>query len=295
MSSPRPSHPYAGREVALASRHGKERSIARPFRAGLGCRLRLAEGFDTDSLGTFSGEVPRPAGPEQTCRLKAEAGMAETGLTLGLASEGSFGPHPLVPLLPVGEEWMTFVDRDNGLVIREHLLARRTNFSHRRLGAGTAGEELEPWLRAVGFPSHALMVRPNRVGSSAAGGGVERGIREPALLLAALRRAAAASGDGLALVETDMRAHFNPTRMAAIRALAFRLVRRIGRLCPACGAPGWGVVDTIAGLPCDWCGAPTELVKIERHGCVACPHQEDRPRRDGLRRADPGQCPLCNP
>ena len=292
MTLPLTSHPYAGRAVALASRHGKERAIARPFRAGLACRLRLAEGFDTDSLGTFSGEVPRPAGPEHTCRLKAEAGMAETGLSLGLASEGSFGPHPFVPLLPVGEEWMTFVDRDNGLVIREHLLARRTNFSHRRVGAG---EELEPWLLAVGFPRHALIVRPNRTGSSAAGAVVERGVRDPALLAAAVRRAAAASGDDLALVETDMRAHLNPTRMASIRTLAFRLVRRIGRLCPACGAPGWGVVEVIAGLPCGWCGTPTELVRIERHGCVACSHREDRPRRDGRQQADPGQCPLCNP
>jgi hypothetical protein len=294
VTAPLPSHPYAGRTIALASRHGKERAIARPFRAGLACTLRLAERFDTDLLGTFSGEVPRPSGPEHTCRLKAEAGMAETGLPLGLASEGSFGPHPFVPLLPAGQEWMTFVDRDNGLVIREHLLARRTNFSHRRLGPEGAGAALEPWLRAIGFPGHALIVRPSH-GDPAQRPVVERGIRDRALLTAALRRAAAASGDGLALVETDMRAHLNPTRMASIRTLAFRLVRRIGRLCPACGAPGWGVVDTIAGLPCGWCGSPTELVRLERHGCVVCSHREDRPRRDGRQQADPGQCPLCNP
>jgi hypothetical protein len=294
VSSPPSSHPYANRAVALASRHGKERAVARPLWVGLGCRLRLAEGFDTDTLGTFTGEVPRPAGPEDTCRRKAEAGMTETGLALGLASEGSFGPHPHVPLLPVGEEWMIFVDRDNGLVIREHLLARRTNFSHRRVAPSADAEELEPWLGAVGFPSHALIVRPSR-SDPAQGPVVARGIRDRTQLATELRRAAAVSGDGLALVETDMRAHLNPTRMASIRTLAFRLVRRIGHLCPACGAPGWGVVEVIAGLPCGWCGAPTELVRIERHGCVACSHREDRPRRDGRHQADPGQCPRCNP
>ena len=50
-----PPSPYAGRPVALATCHGKERVLRRPFRAGLGVEIMVASGFDTDSLGTFSG------------------------------------------------------------------------------------------------------------------------------------------------------------------------------------------------------------------------------------------------
>ena len=76
-------------------------------------------------------------------------------------------------------------ERALGLEIHEQLLARRTNFTHCRVGAG----------RATG--------------------------------------------------ETDMRAHLNPTRMAAIRALAFRLVRRIARSCPGAMASRRPILGTV--------------------------------------------------
>jgi len=278
-----------GRSVSLATCHGKERALARPFRAALGLELVVAEAFNTDSLGSFSGEIARPSDGPTTCRLKAEAGMAATGLSLGLASEGSFGPHPAIPFLPVGQEWMTFIDREQGLVISEQLLAPRTNFNHCRVGAHTA---LAPWLEQVGFPSHALIVRPNQ-GEGAIP--VRKGLQTSSALQTAIAEARCASADGLALVETDMRAHLNPTRMAAIRALAFRLVRRIARACPACGSPGFGRVELRLGLPCHWCGLATELVEAEVFGCIRCDHRQELPRRDGLQAADPGHCLSCNP
>jgi len=282
-----------GRPISLATRHGKEKAIARPFRKGLGAELMLATGFDTDSLGTFSGEHPRPADAETTCRLKAEAGLNATGLTLGLASEGSFGPHPGVPFLPLAIEWMTWVDRDQDLVITERLVGCRTNFDHCTAAPGAA---LHPWLERIGFPAHAVIVRPHKLPPGApAGIALEKGIRGMAPLAAAIAAAASASSDGLALLETDMRAHRNPTRMAAIRRLAFRLVRRITSPCPACAAPGWGRVDGVPGLPCGWCSLPTALVHHEVFGCVSCSHTEQRPRADGLGQADPQHCPLCNP
>ncbi len=279
----------SNRRVSLASCHGKERALARPFRAALGLELVVAQGFDTDSLGSFSGETPRPGDGPTTCRLKAEAGMAATGLSLGLASEGSFGPHPAMPFLPVGQEWMTFIDREQDLVISEQLLARRTNFSHCLVGPDT---DLAAWLGQVGFPSHALIVRPHQ-GQGC--GLVRKGLQTAAALQAALAEARHRSADGLALVETDMRAHLNPTRMASIRRLAFRLVRRIARPCPACGSAGWGRVELQLGLPCRWCGQATELVQREVFGCGRCDHRQVLPRRDGLEAADPGHCLACNP
>lgn len=281
--------PYSGQAISLATRHAKERAMARPFHKGLGADLVVAPDVDTDELGTFCGERARPGSPAEVCIIKAELGMKATGLSLGVANEGSFGPHPLAPLLAVGEEWMTFVDRDRNLVIVERQQVRRTNFSHRVV---SPEDNLTPWLALIGCPSHGLIVRPHH---PLIPGSAYKGIQDPALLTAAIGRCCRDSADGLALVETDMRAHMNPTRMASIRTLAFRLVRRITTPCPRCQAPGWGVVDLLPGLPCHNCGCATDLSWGEIHGCVACPYREERPRPDGLRQADPGQCPFCNP
>lgn len=292
--------PYAGACVALATLHGKERVIGRALRHGLGADLLHLRGIDTDKLGSFCGSVPRQGTALQACIAKAELALEVGGTGLAIASEGSFGPHPAVPLLPVGMEWMVFLDRGRGLTIQEQLLAARTNFSHTRLPATaiTAGqlpESLHTWLAQVGFPSHALIVRPNHAEDAANSAALRKGVRGVAALAEAIAVAAAASDDGLALLETDMRAHCNPTRMASIRRLSFRLMRRIASPCPACGSPGWGVIRSIAGLPCGWCGLPTALTRWLEEGCGACGHSVRQPRPDGLLQADPGHCPQCNP
>lgn len=295
---PDPSSPYAGQRVALATRHGKQRVIGRALRHGLGAELVHLRDLDTDALGSFCGTVPRCGTALAACIAKAELALAHADTGLAIASEGSFGPHPAVPLLPLGLEVMVFLDRERGLTIHEQLQARRTNFAQRRLtlegldtDAGRA--DLQRWLKAVGFPGHGLIVRP--LGGPAGSALLRKGIRSEEELLAAIIAAAAEAPNGELQLETDMRAHCNPTRMASIRALSFRLVRRLATLCPSCGTPGWGVVAQVPGLPCGWCGQPTSLIRAERLGCVRCDHRLEIPRRDGLLQADPGQCPFCNP
>ena len=288
--------PYQGQPVALATRHGKERVLRRPFRAGLGVELVLAHGIDTDSLGSFSGERPRPADVLTTWRLKAEAGMEACGLPLGLASEGSYGPHPTIPLLSLGSEWLTFIDRPRRLVISERLLSPRVCCSERIFAAG---EDPTPWLERVGFPAQGVIVLPHQpLGAVAApppAGGISKGIHCLEELERARCRATSLAPNGQVQLQTDLRAHHNPSRMAAIRRLAFRLVRRLQTPCPACQAPGWGLVETTSGLPCAWCGAPTALVRAEIQGCASCDNRVSLPRPDGLLQADPGHCDHCNP
>jgi hypothetical protein len=289
--------PYAGLWVALATRHGKERVIGRALRHGLGAQLCHLRHLDTDQLGSFCGRVPRTLTPLDACRAKAELALTHSGLSLAIASEGSFGPHPAVPFLPAGLECMVFLDAERGLAISEELLAHRTNFSHRWLTPGDAlaggwPDDLRAWLAAVGFPSHGLLVRPG--GAQHPWAAATKGIQAWPDLRQAIH-AAATAGDGRVLLETDMRAHRNPTRMASIRRLSFRLVRRLGRLCPACGAPGWGLVGRERGLPCGCCGSPTDRTLWELFGCARCGERQRAPRPDGLQEADPGQCPRCNP
>jgi hypothetical protein len=287
--------PYCGVAVALATRHGKERVIGPALRHGLGARLLHVTSVDTDALGSFCGQVPRQGTALEACLAKAEAALAAGGTACAIASEGSFGPHPQLPLLPAGMECLVFLDRRRGMTITEQGLAPRTNFAHRLVGAVAASgadPELMAWLSRIGFPRHRLIVRAHLGGGA---GSVEKGLGGWDELAPAMARAAAASSDGLALVETDMRAHCNPTRMAAIRRLTFRLVRRLARPCPACQSPGWGVVDQRPGLPCAECGLPTAMTRALIWRCGHCGHQEERLRPDGRLRADPGHCAWCNP
>mgnify|MGYP003335375245 CR=1 FL=1 len=298
LQLPMTTSPYRGALVALATRHGKERVIAPALRHGLGAELLHVATVDTDALGSFCGSVPRVISALEACERKAVLAAEAAGLRLAIASEGSFTAHPRVPMLSVGIESMLFLDRDRGLTIVEQRLCHRTNHAHRLVCAadlvdGHGSDDLVRWLMAVGFPRHALIVRPSQPDQESPR--IWKGVSSQPALLSALPMAMHHSSDGCAQVETDMRAHCNPTRMAAIRRLSFKLIRRIRSLCPACGSPGWGLLRSEPGLPCSWCQQPTELVLAEWHGCGVCHHQVRQPRRDGLQAADPGHCLACNP
>lgn len=296
MSQPR--SPYAGRTVALATRHGKERVIGRALRHGLAADLLHLAEIDTDALGSFCGTVGRRGSALQACRAKAELALIQGGTGLAIASEGSFGPHPAVPLLAIGVECLVFLDPARGLSLKQEQVARRTNFSQRQLDPPAPGQApidagLQRWLQQVGFPRHGLLVRP--LADEAAGAVLAKGIHDVSALEQAIRQASDQAADGRVQLETDMRAHCNPTRMASIRRLSFQLARRLATPCPACGSPGWGRVGSASGLPCRWCGLPTALTRSELLGCPCCDHRQERPRADGVAAADPQHCGHCNP
>jgi len=285
----RPNPGYAGRNAVLATMHGKERAVAPVFQENVGLSVAAASGLDTDQLGTFTGEIARDGTMLEVAVRKARLGMRATGLPLGLASEGTFGPHPQVPFVAAGMELLVLVDDERGLVVHEAIIAEATNFAQR---VAAPGVDLDGFLASIGFPEHALIVRPN---SGDPRGALAKGIADRLRLDQAVAAAAAASDDGQARLETDMRAHLNPTRMRSLGALAERLARRVATPCPRCGTPGYGRSGARAGLPCEECGAPTGMIAAELYGCVRCTHGEERPRPDGLRAAVAGHCPRCNP
>ncbi len=281
--------PYAGRRAVLATMHRKEAAIAPAMFSTLGLIVVPTAGLDTDELGTFSGEIPRDGTMLEVAVRKARLGMSAAAVPLGLASEGSFGPHPAIPFFPAGIELLVFVDDEREVVVHESLIAESTNFDHL---AVSPGDELEPFLGRIGFPAHGLVVRPNEGEPTAA---LVKGIVELDSLTRAIAEAAAVSPDGRARLETDMRAHLNPTRMKSLATLSDRLARRLATFCPGCGAPGFGRTGTRGGLRCETCGTPTEMIAAEVFGCPACDYAEERPRFDGLQRAPTQHCPECNP
>lgn len=280
---------YRNAMAVLATMHGKECAVAPPFGDHLGLTVRPSVGLDTDQLGTFSGEIPRHGTMLEVALRKARLGMRAAGLPLGLASEGTFGPHPAVPFFPAGMELLVFVDEVRDLVVHESLVDEVTNFAHCE---AAPGEDVEPFLQRIGFPAHGLIVRPNAGDPLVA---LTKGVISRTDLERAIDRAALVSLDCKARLETDMRAHLNPTRMTSLAVLAERLAQRLARACPACSAPGFGRVGVQTGLPCEACGEPTEMVAAEVFGCVACDHRDERARSDGMKRAPARSCPECNP
>jgi hypothetical protein len=280
---------YAGATAVLATKHGKQRVIAPALHATAGLFVAVPDGIDTDLLGTFTGEVERRGDMLQAAVAKARLAMAAAGSPLGLASEGSFGPHPGAPFFAAGLELLVLVDDEAGVVIREERLVEDTNFAHLVLDPR---DDPGPWLERVGFPSHAVIVRPNAGASSRV---TAKGLIDTREAELAVVAAARESADRRARIETDMRAHLNPTRMRSIATLARDLGARIATPCPGCEAPGFGRAESLPGLPCGWCGRPTGLVLGELWACDRCGRVEERPRPDGALEADPGHCPSCNP
>ncbi len=276
---------WRGRRLAVATRHGKARALRVPLHRVLGVRLSTPRDLDTDALGTFTGEIPRTQAPREAAAAKARLALNATPRVFAvLASEASFGPDPVLGVVPLHHEWLVCVTAEAPeVVISVGLATHMTQFAYCNLLPGR--DPPEDFLRSTGFPAHALILRA---------------MTEPPQFWKALRSRAAlaaALADASALhaplrLETDMRAHLNPTRMAHLGRLGVHLGQRLTQPCPACGSSGFGFKELLPGLPCAICDAPTVQVGSERHTCPWCAHTVIHTHTG---QADPTYCPICNP
>jgi hypothetical protein len=280
---------YRGRVAAIATMHGKQRAVAPELRHLAGLDVVTATDIDTDALGTFTGEVPRHGTMLDAARAKARLAIETTGFSIGLGSEGSFGPHPSFPFVAGASELLVLIDAERGLEVKEFRRGLRTNYAQVTV---TLGDDLTAFLAQVRFPSHALCAAPVEPRGPAQ---IINGIVDHGELSSVVRKLARQSSTGHVLLSTDMRAHVNPTRMHMIGRLARRLGVRLARSCPVCAAPGFGLVDVERGLPCASCEAPTQLMRAEIHGCARCDHRLRKRERPASARAEPGNCQGCNP
>ena len=277
---------YNGRRVALLTQHGKEQVIVPALEPALGCRVERVTRYDTDLLGTFTRDIPRAGNQLQAARKKALLSMELSGLPLGLASEGSFGPDPFIGMLPWNVEMLIWIDSERELEV-VGVAQGAAVFSHVLAADWTAAKSFAgQW----GFPEHQLVVRPDSEEHPL----IRKGIASWAELDAAFARALEQSASGQVFLETDVRAHANPTRMENIRLAAEDLAERLCSLCPACGSPGFWIMEREAGLQCRECGEPTRETRADVHGCLKCAHRLARDRTD-RQYADPVRCDYCNP
>ena len=281
---------YKNMPAVLATMHGKERVIAPLLEGNLGLRVELALGLNTDRFGTFSREIERVGSQLDAARAKIEAAFENApDVTIGIASEGSFGPHPYIPFVALGRELILLIDRETGLELTGYDASPETNFDHAVVSNIAAAME---FAERAKFPDHGLIVMGCVDNRPAPDRALFKDITDQEGLEAAV--SGAVNKCGAAFVEADMRAHRNPTRMSAIERATLDLVRRFRSSCPACGYRGFDITERVPGLPCAWCGEPTRLIQRNILCCRSCGHREQRAATDKPT-ADPGQCDVCNP
>lgn len=281
---------FAECSALLATMHGKESVIAPILLDTLQLHVRVPDTFNTDAFGTFTRDVPRPGDQLQTARAKTNAILEQFGGAIAIASEGSFGPHPLLPMLPGNREIVLFVDQRYDLEVVGEALSTQTNFNHCTID--TLQQALE-FAEKIGFPQHGLIAMTYAETKNSEE--IIKGITTEAQLEQAIVKLKDHSSRGTVHLETDMRAMHNPMRMQVIAEATQNLVQNLLRRCPGCQWPNFTIVERKAGLPCSWCGAPTDLTRSVLYHCQHCGFRQESFFPNGQETADPGQCPFCNP
>lgn len=275
-------HPYRGISAAFATKHHKE-MIVSPIFARLGINIVVAN-FDTDLLGTFSGETPRVGTPKEVVLHKARMGISHSGLSFALASEGSIGLDPLIPFVISDTECMAWIDSSRNIEIVEFYKSLEIVAAHIKIARG---DSLDNFLKNAQFPEHSLIAK-----SENSAGQIFKGINSFKSLDAAIKTLFKESER--VVIESDLRAHHSPSRRKNIATLAERLVARLNTLCPSCTAPGWGEVGYLFGLPCRQCrSVENNSVRGRRLGCSTCNYKEEI--LNGKKSIEPAECGSCNP
>lgn len=118
---------FEGRKLLIATKHKKETVIAPLFEKHFKVECVVSQ-FDTDLLGTFSGEIERKLDVIETLQKKCLSAVENTTFDLVVASEGSFGVHPTMFFAQADDELIMFKDIKNNIEIIARNLSLETNF-----------------------------------------------------------------------------------------------------------------------------------------------------------------------
>lgn len=277
---------FKNRKLVIATKHKKEQVIQPLLEQSIGVECVLPDSFDTDQLGTFSGEVERKLDPLQTARLKCKMAMDETGCDLGVASEGSFGQHPSIIFASADDEIVILSDRKNNLEIIGRKISTDTNFDGKEV---KTVEEGKNFALEHGFPGHAMILRKCQQENEL----IYKNINKEKELISRLEELLRDFES--VWIETDMRAMYNPKRMNVIAQATEDLLDNIINCCPICDTPGFQVDEVESGLPCGLCSLPTRSTLAFKFKCSGCDFEERKYYPHSKKKEDPMYCDMCNP
>ncbi len=277
---------FAERVGVIATMHHKEKVIAPLLEQKLGVKTIVPTNFNTDVFGTFTREIKRQGTQIEAARLKTEKALLITNETLAFASEGTFGPHPVLSYLPCNREIVLLLDKANNIEVIGQELSTETNYNHQII---KTLEDAFSFASKVGFPEHGLTVKLDTSAQE-----IIKGITTEKDLVEAVESALEKSPNSVQL-ETDMRAMYNPTRMKNIAKATRDLIKKLQQLCPNCDYPGFDIAEYKKGLPCAICNLPTSLTLAEIYQCKNCKFRQEVLFPKSVEKADPAQCLYCNP
>ncbi len=273
------------RKIVIATKHRKEQVIAPLLEDAFQFQCSLEE-MDTDQLGTFTGEVARTLSAFEAARKKCELAMDASGADMAISSEGSFGAHPYIPFCQANEELVLLCDRRNNIEIFGKALTTETNFSGSFI---SSYKEAASFARRVGFPRHALILRESENSEII----FAKGLSDVSGLKSMIQELLCQHPK--IWMETDMRAMYNPTRMKIIGTATSNLIEKMCSCCPSCDFPGYWIEQVTPGLPCFWCGTPTNSILSHEYACLRCSHRSTIRYPHGKLAEDPMYCDHCNP
>jgi hypothetical protein len=277
---------FENRRLIIATKHEKEKVIAPLLEQYLGVICFTDHQFDTDTLGTFSGEIEREFDPITSARKKCLLAMEASNCDLGVASEGSFGAHPSVFFASADDEFLLFIDKKNNLEIIVRELSMETNFSGKEV---ETEKDLLKFANTVKFPSHGLILRKSKLDTEH----IIKGITSQTDLIQAFDLLKEKFATVYA--ETDMRAMYNPSRMLVIQNACKKLVSKINSSCPQCEMPGYGITGAKKGLKCSLCDTPGKSALSHTYACAHCEYEQEVMYPDKKTEEDPMYCNYCNP
>ena len=268
----------ADNRVALLTQHEKGVLVEAALWS-VGLTLQVTTAFDTDQLGTFSGEIQRELTPLACARRKAQLAAELTGCRYGLGSEGSFGGGPMPGLVSWDEEILLLHDT----VSKQDIVAVASGpvplmmlqfidmdgferlWAQQMLGQGWMLQREQTWFK---------------------------GLTEPAQIRKVLADTQWQAGETISLLP-DFRAMYCPARQQHIRTAAEQLAARLASRCPQCDAPDFWQKDVERGLPCLDCQLPTRQIKAYLKRCDCCGFEvREAVSQTG---AEPVWCGFCNP
>ena len=279
---------FKGRKLILATKHKKEIVMKPILKEELGVNVFVPDDYDTDLFGTFTGERERTGNQLEAAKKKALGALEKYGGDLVIASEGSFDGHPSIPWVISNVELVLLIDTKNDLEIRGHHRTEKTNATGEYV---SNLEEAVDFSKRINFPSHGITVSKNKSDKK----DLKKGINKKEDFEKIVEELFKKFPNEKIYLVSDLRAHLNPTRMEAIGLATEDLINNIKSLCPKCKIPGFVITDVKKGLPCKWCGSPTELPLSYVYSCLKCKFFKEKEYPENIKSTDPVQCNHCNP
>jgi hypothetical protein len=277
---------FENRNLLIVTKHGKEEVLKPLLEQALKVKCFISSDFDTDSFGTFSGEISRKNDALSTVKDKCLEAMAFYKCDLAVASEGSFGPHPSAFFASADDELVVLIDLKNNLEIIGRKLSLETNFSSKSF---TNLDSFLAFLQQIQFPSHHVILKDKDHNPLE----IHKYFKSQEGVVQMFH--ALIEKYGIVFAETDMRAMNNPTRMKVIKEAVENLVDKVTSLCPKCEFPGFAVTSAVTGLPCESCNFPTNSTLYHVLTCTRCNFEEKKYYPRNVSWENPMYCDVCNP